>query len=72
MINSFKISFVLSKNLRNIGEIFAEYWQKTARPGPQKFWAWTARPDPAQLKFGPDRPGPAQFVKPEIYNPDLG
>ena len=32
MINSFKLSFVLSKKLRNISEIFAEYWQKTARP----------------------------------------
>ena len=55
MINSFKLSFVLSKKLRNIGEIFAEYWQKTARPGP--------------LKFGSHRPGPARFVKPGIYNP---
>ena len=56
--------------MANIGEIFVEYWQKTARLGP------------AQLKFEPDRParpsplkfagrnGPARFVKPGIYNPD--
>ena len=53
MINSFKLSFVLSKKLRNIGEIFAEYWQKTARPA-----EILGLNGPAQLKFGPDRPGP--------------
>ena len=56
MINSFKLSFVLSKKLRNIGEIFAEYWQKNG---------------PARRNFGPERPGPAEFVKPEINNPDI-
>ena len=60
LLTHFKLSIILSKKWWNIGEIFAEYWQKTARPGPQKFWAWTARPSP--LKFagrnGPARPGP--------------
>ena len=66
MINSFKLSFVLSKKMPNIGEIFGEYWQKTARPGPTEIRARPARPSP--LRFaGPN--GPAQFVKPEIYNP---
>ena len=65
--------------MADIGKIFAEYWQKTARPGPQKFWAWTARPGPAEIPA--HRPGPAQstqifgperFVKPGIYNPARG
>ena len=37
LLTRFKLSIFLSKKCRNIGEIFAEYWQKTARPGPQKF-----------------------------------
>ena len=34
LLTHFKLSIVLSKKWRNIGEIFAESWQKTARPGP--------------------------------------
>ena len=41
------------KKMADISEIFAEYWQKTARPA--EFWSLNG---PAQLKFGPDRPGP--------------
>ena len=46
--------------MTNIREIFAESWQKTARP--------------AEILGlnGPARPGPARFVNPEIYNPDTG
>ena len=32
LLTHFKLSIVLSKKWRNIDEIFAEYWQKTARP----------------------------------------
>ena len=52
--------------MTNIREIFAESWQKTARPGPAEIRARPARPSP--LKFA-GRNGPARFVEPEIYNP---
>ena len=42
--------------MADISEIFAEYWQKTARPA--EFWSLNG---PAQLKFGPDRPGPVHL-----------
>ena len=54
IINSFQIKYYSFKKTADIGEIFAEYLQKTARPSPLKFAG---------------RNGPARFVKPEIYNP---
>ena len=55
--------------MADIGKIFAEYSQKTARSGPARWNFGPERPGPAQLKFRPHRPGPARFVKPGIYNP---
>ena len=47
--------------MADIGEIFAEYSQKTARPGPIR----------SKISAGPVhlnlRAGPARFVKPAIY-----
>ena len=48
IINSFQIKYCSFKKMTNIREIFAESWQKTARPGP------------ARRNFGPERPGPAR------------
>ena len=44
IINSFQIKRCFFKKWRNIGEIFAEYWQKTARP------SWNSGP-PARLNL---------------------
>ena len=39
IINSFQIKYYSLKKMADISEIFAEYWQKTARPGPQNLGA---------------------------------
>ena len=52
----------------NIGEIFAEYWQKTARPAEILGLNGPARPGSVHLNL---RAVTAQFVKPEIYNPEF-
>ena len=57
LITHLKLSIILSKKMADIGKIFAEYWQKTARPSPLKFANWN---------------GPARFVKLGIYNPGFG
>ena len=47
IIHSFQIKHCSFKKWQNIGEIFAEYWQKTARPA-----EILGLNGPAQLKFG--------------------
>ena len=37
--------------MADISEIFAEYWQKPARPGPAEIRARPARPDLSSLRF---------------------
>ena len=46
LITHLKLSIVLSKKMPDIGKIFAEYSQKTARPGPAEIPAPPARPGP--------------------------
>ena len=51
--NSFKIKYCSFKKMADIGKIFAEYSQKTARPA-----EILGLNGPTQLKFRPHRPGP--------------
>ena len=72
IINSFQIKYCSFKKMADIGKIFAEYSQKTARPaeilglnGPARL-SWNSGPTgparPSPLRFagrnGPARPGP--------------
>ena len=51
IINSFQIKYYSFKKMADISEIFAEYWQKPARPGPAEIRARPARPDLSSLRF---------------------
>ena len=60
IINTFQIKYCSFKKIANIGEIFAEHWQKTARPGPAEIRVRPARPSPLTFagRNSPARPGP--------------
>ena len=64
--NSFKIKYCSFKKKADIGKIFSEYWQKTARPA--EILGLSGPAQSTQI-CGPERPGPARFAKPGIYNP---
>ena len=61
LLTHFKLSIFISKTWRNIGEIFPESWQKTARLGPARRNSEPERPGPAKIQARPARPGPVHL-----------